>query len=63
MSWKKQRRLEIEGRTVQEAIARGLAVLKTSRDRVHIQVLSEERRGLFGMRGVKQTKVRLTVKE
>lgn len=54
--------IEVEGRTVQEAISKGLQLLKVSRDRVLIQVLSEESRGLFGMRGVKLSKVRLTLK-
>jgi len=47
---------------VREAIGKGLAVLGVSRDRVSIKVLSEENRGLFGMRGAKPARVRLTLK-
>lgn len=56
------RSVTVEGRTVQEAIGKGLAILGTSRGMVAIQVLAEERRGLFGMRGAKPARVRLSLK-
>jgi len=59
---KKLRSISVDGRTVQEAIARALAVLGVSRDSVTIRVLSEENKGLFGMRGSKPAKVRVTLK-
>ncbi len=53
----------IEGRTVQDAIVKGLAALKVPRNRVKVHVLAEEKKGLFGMRGSKPAKVRVTLKE
>ena len=57
------RSVEIEGRTVQAAIAKGLAMLSASRDQVIVRVLTEETQGLFGMRGAKPAKVRMTLKK
>jgi len=58
---KKLKYLETEGNTVEEAIARALEELKLSRKNVKIQVLSEEKKGLFGMPGAKPAKVRVSV--
>ena len=52
----------VEGRTVQEAIKKGLAVLGAARSQVSIKVLAEEKKGLFGLRGAKPAKVQLTLK-
>jgi spoIIIJ-associated protein len=52
---------EFEGKTVEEAIKKGLQELKLLRQRVKIEVLSEEQKGLFGMSGAKPAKVRITV--
>ena len=57
------RSIEVEGRTVQAAIAKGLAMLSANRDQVIIRVLAEETQGLFGMRGAKPAKVRMTLKK
>ncbi len=53
--------IEIEGSTVKEAIKKALKELKLSRDKVKIEVISEEERGLFGMPGAKPAKVRVTI--
>jgi spoIIIJ-associated protein len=53
--------IEIEGKTVEEAIKKALNELKLPRDKVKIEVLSEEEKGLFGMPGAKPAKVRVTV--
>ena len=53
--------LEVEGNTVEEAIEKALGELKLSRKNVKIQVLSEEKKGLFGMAGAKLAKVRVSV--
>lgn len=53
--------VEVEGSTVKEAIKKALKELKLSRDKVKIEVLSEEERGLFGMPGAKPAKVRVTI--
>lgn len=58
----KIRSVEVEGRSVQEAIRKGLAILGVPRQQVEIQILSEESKGLFGMRGAKPAKIRLTIK-
>ncbi|MFA4992590.1 MAG: Jag N-terminal domain-containing protein [Candidatus Omnitrophota bacterium] len=60
---KKLKYLEIEGNTVEEAIGKALQELKLPRKRVKIQVLSEEKKGLFGMPGAKPAKVRVSVIE
>ena len=54
--------IEATGKTVNDAIASGLAQLKVDRSEVEIQVLEMGSPGLFGMFG-KRAKVRLTVKE
>lgn len=53
--------IEIEGRTVEEAIKKALKALKIQRNRVKIEVLSEEQKGLFGMAGAKPAKVRVSL--
>lgn len=53
--------IEIEGRTVEEAIKKALSQLKLPRDKVKIEVLSEEKKGLFGMPGAKPAKVRVSI--
>jgi spoIIIJ-associated protein len=54
--------IQVEGKTVEEAIQKALKILKVSRNKVEIKVVSEEQRGLFGMRGAKPAKVRVSVK-
>jgi spoIIIJ-associated protein len=53
--------IEAEGKTVEEAIKKGLQSLKLPRGKVKIEVLSEEKKGLFGMPGAKPAKVRISV--
>jgi spoIIIJ-associated protein len=53
--------IEIEGKTVEEAVKRALKELRLPRDRVKIEVLSEEEKGLFGMPGAKPAKIRVTI--
>lgn len=55
--------IEAEGKNVEEAIKKALKELKLSKDKVKIEVLSEEKKGLFGMAGAKPAKIRATVKE
>ncbi len=55
--------IEVEGKTVEEAIKKALKELKLPRNKVKIEVLSEEEKGLFGMAGAKPAKVRVSVKE
>lgn len=53
--------IEVEGRNTKEAISSALKTLGISKNKVKVQVLSEERKGLFGMKGASQAKVRITV--
>lgn len=62
MGEKRTRSIQAEGRTVQEAISKALTLLGAPRNRVTVRVLAEENRGLFGMRGAKPAKVRVTLK-
>ncbi len=55
--------IEIESGTVEEAIKKALKELKLSRNKVKIEVLSEEEKGLFGMPGARPAKVRVTILE
>lgn len=52
--------IEVQGKTVEEAIKKALKELKLSRDKVKIEILSEEEKGLFGMPGAKPAKVRVS---
>lgn len=53
--------IEVEGKTVEEAIKKALQQLHLPRNQVKIEVLSEEVRGLFGMPGAKPAMVRVSV--
>lgn len=55
--------IEVEGKTVEEAIKKALQQLKLPRHKVKIEVLSEEEKGLFGMPGAKPAKIRVSIKE
>ena len=55
--------IEVEGKTVEEAIKEGLEKLGCSRDKVEIKILNEGNAGLFGLMGNKAACVRLTTTE
>ena len=55
--------IEIEGKTVEAAIKTALKKLKLPRSQVDIEVLAEGEKGLFGMRGVRPAKVRVSPKK
>jgi spoIIIJ-associated protein len=52
--------IEVEGKNVEEAVKKALKELKLPRHKVKIEVLSEEKKGLFGMPGAKPAKVRVS---
>lgn len=52
--------IEVEGKTVEEAIKKALKELKLPRDKVKIEILAEEEKGLFGMAGAKPAKIRVS---
>ena len=53
--------VEVEGKTLEEAVQKALKALKLPRSKVKIEVLSEEEKGLFGMQGAKPAKVRVSL--
>jgi len=55
--------IEIEGKTVEVAIKIALKQLKLPRNQVDIEILSEGKKGLFGMPGGKPAKVRVSPKK
>ena len=58
---KKPKYIEIEGKTMEEAIEKALQTLGLPRNRVQIESVTEEKKGLFGMPGAKSAKVRVRV--
>ncbi|MFH1856205.1 MAG: Jag N-terminal domain-containing protein [Candidatus Omnitrophota bacterium] len=55
--------IEVEGISITDAINKALKIFGVSRNQVETKVLSEENRGLFGMRGAKLARVRVTLKD
>lgn len=53
--------IEVEGKTIEEAIKKALKELKLPRSKVKIEVLTEEEKGLFGMPGAKLAKIKVSV--
>ncbi len=56
------RSIEQTGRTVEEAVQAAVKALGVSRDEVEVEVLAEESRGLLGILGYSEAKVRVSVK-
>lgn len=55
--------IEVEGKTVEEAIQQGLNKLGCSRNNVEIKILDEGTSGLFGLMGTKPARVKLITKD
>ncbi len=55
--------IEIEGKTVQEAIKKGLKEIGLSKDDVDVKILSEGKTGLFGLMGASPAKIKITPKD
>ena len=53
--------IEQTGRTVEDAVKTALKILGVSREDVEVEVLSQESRGLLGILGYSEAKVRVTV--
>ena len=62
-SGKKPKSMEIEGNSVEEAIKKALELLGVSREDISIKIVSEEKKGLFGMEGAKPAKIKVTLKK
>jgi len=58
----KMKSIDVEGATVVDAIKKALTKLGVARDRVEVKVLAEGNKGLFGMKGAKQAKVKVFLK-
>jgi predicted RNA-binding protein Jag len=54
--------VEVEARTVKDAIEEALELLEAGENEVQIEVLKEEHKGLFGMEGPRLAKVRAGLK-
>lgn len=57
------REIEIEGKTIEEAIKKALKIFKVSREKLKIEIITEEEKGLFGMPGGKPAKIKVCLKE
>jgi len=55
--------VETEGATPAEAIKKALAILGLTKKEVKVKILSEEKKGLFGMEGTRLAKVMVTRKK
>ena len=53
---------EFEGNTLDEAIKQAVLKLGVPKSKLDIKIVCEEKRGLFGMRGAKYAKIKVTVK-
>nr|MBP7279727.1 Jag N-terminal domain-containing protein [Sedimentibacter sp.] len=55
--------VEKTARTVEEAVQSALEELETEKDNVDIEILEQPTKGIFGILGSKNAKVRVTLKE
>lgn len=55
--------IEVEGHTVEEAIKRATEIFNVSRENIIVKVVSEEKKGLFGMEGARPAKIKATLKK
>jgi spoIIIJ-associated protein len=55
--------IEVEAATIEEAIKRAVEILGVPRDQIAVKVVSEEKKGLFGMEGAKPAKIKVSFKE
>ena len=53
---------EFEGNTLDEAVKKAVLKFGVPKNKLEIKVVCEEKRGLFGMRGAKSAKIKVTVK-
>ena len=57
-----QKSIEVEGKTVEEAIKKAVDILGASKNEIIVKIVCEEKRGLFGMEGAKPAKIIATLK-
>ncbi|NQT23510.1 MAG: Jag N-terminal domain-containing protein [Candidatus Omnitrophica bacterium] len=58
----KPKTIEIEAKTVKEAIEIALKKLQAKKEAVDIMILREAHKGLFGMEGAELAKIKATLK-
>lgn len=54
---------EFEGGTVEDAIKKALNQLGVTREAINVKIVSEEKKGLFGMEGAKPAKIKVSLKK
>ena len=54
---------EFEGNTLDEAIKKAVQKLGVPKNKLDIKIVSEEKRGLFGLQGAKTAKIKATIKQ
>ena len=57
------RSIMTEGHTTSEAIEKGLKILKTTKDKVDIKIIEEEKRSFFSILEPRIVKVEMTLRE
>lgn len=57
MTQEENKTLSFEAKTIEEAIQIALKKLNCSRDEIDVKVISEEKKGLFGMDGADPAKI------
>ncbi len=62
MSNPESKSFEFEACSVDEAISKALDALKVKREEISVKVVSEEKKGLFGMEGANPAKIKVTLK-
>lgn len=55
--------IEVEGQTVEEAIKKATKLFNVAREDIIVRIVSEEKKGLFGMEGAKPAKIKATLKK
>ncbi len=55
--------IEVEGKTVEEAISKALSELKADMDQVDIKIINEGKAGLFGLMGATPALVKVSLRE
>ena len=53
---------EFEGNTLDEAIKKAVQAFGVPKSKLNINIVCEEKRGLFGMQGAKTSKIKVTRK-
>lgn len=59
----KEKIFEFEGADLEDAMQKATESLKVSKEDLNVQVVCEESKGLFGMKGAKSAKIRVSIKK